>query len=487
MTARRMVTTFVMGALCLGLLACASRHERNAATLPHPMPSPIALSRPSARDTSRGALVATASLEPSAATGEFEAIAFVDDTHLVVQAEHAFLSIDLRAPKLEEHPFPSELVPFDDGRPNVSMSERGGRAILAVPKGAELWDLVTMRKLATLPFPKTESRSLDISRDGAFASTLGCSAPVAPAVRGKCHVDVFSGKTGQPVGSFPVRAEMGVEGAEVGVGNTLVSPDGRYVAVEKNWHNFSLFRAVYETATGKERVFDPDIVNMQSGARVLDFVAPDAVLLSRHDGAKKVDLVTGRTTAKLVVPLPGPSSAPTALMASHVRLPGSSRVAAVLGNGPTVYVWDGTDNRLVSTFRLANKVDPCSANCRLVPLDATRLSLVGTSRPVTLDSATGAIDIGAGEAAEEAAAVVDASTGALLGTVEHHASSCLLRTAARVVPLSATFCGDGSPSIAARGAFLVGHTAKGLAVFDLVRNTNVFETRQAPAAAGSGH
>lgn len=487
MTPRPTVIAFLPGAICLGLLSCTPRPERVTPTLARPAHSAIALPRMEGLGKNPAAPVAAASLEPSSANGDFEAIAFIDDTHLVVQTEHAFLSYDVRAPKLEEHPFPSDLLPSDDGRRKVSMSESGARAILAVPKGAELWDLVTMRKLATLPFPKTESRSVDMSRDGAFASTLGCSAPVAPAVRGKCRVDVFSGKTGQLAGSFPVRPEMGVEGDDVGVGNTLVSPDGRYVAVEKNWHNFSLFRAVYETATGKERFFDPDLVNMESGTRVLELVPPDTLLLSRHDGARRVDLMTGRTTAKLVVPLPGPSSSPTVLMASHVRLPGSTRVAAVLGNGPTVFVWDGTENRLVSTFRLANKVDPCLANCRLVPLDATRLSLVGTSHPVTLDSATGAIDIGTEEPAEEAATVIDASTGKLLGTVEHHAKSCLLRAEGRVVPLSATFCGDVSPSIAARGAFLAGHTPKGLAVFDLVRNTNVFETRQAPAPAHSGH
>lgn len=453
---KRRGAPWALGAL---VSACASPPP---AELPHkaPLAPSAAEPRPSARPSSS---VATFASAPSSFVllpedGEISAATFVDDDHLVLVAEHSFLAFDLAAAKLER-----TRLPEGARGEYAAVGRSGARAVVPTRDGAELWDLTRARarSLGALVVPPVEARTWSISPDGAHVTTLGCSE----GPKGQCKVVVFSGKDGHAVTNLAVHRDLGIEEAEVAPGDTRVSEDGRYLLVEKSWHAFAVKLGLYDIATGRELMVDPDIASSSRGARVAEILPTGALLMSRHDGARLVDPQTGRTTASHTYRY---SSSPDSLRAlSHTRIPGTASLATVWGPGPVVAVWDSSTKKITHTFDLRGRLDPCPVGCSIVAYDATRLGMIGGSRMVFLELLSDKIEVGSADSPLAVAEVVDAARPSSWGVIESREGACTWIARAESRELSPLFCADIEPRAVLRGTRLAGFVPNGLRVVDL--------------------
>ena len=453
-------------AMAVLLGACAgTRHpsSANSASLAAAR-KPVSPTAPAIASASASSTASSASLLPIEREisllpedGEIAGVSFVDDDHVVVVCEHALVAFDLRTAK-------SERVRLPEGaRGETSVVSPSGRAVVPTRGGADLWDLTSPRPRASgkLVVAPLEGRTWAISRDGAHVTTLGCTE----GAKGECTASVFSGKDGHAVTSLRVRRELGIDGGEVAPGDTRVSDDGRYLIVEKSWHRFAVKLGLYEIANGRERMLDPDIASSSGGERVAEVLPSGMLLMSRHDGARLVDLQTGRTTTSHTYRYhPSPDSA-RAL--SHTYLPGTGSVATVWGPGPVVAVWDSSAKKVTHSFDLRGRIDSCPAGCTLVAYDANRLGLIGGSHEVYLDLSNDKIEVGPGDSPLAAAPVVDAGRSSSWGVIEHRAEACTWVSAGKSQRLSSVFCTEVEPRGVLRGTRLLGFGPKALRVVDL--------------------
>lgn len=442
------------------LSACASPPSTETPRTT-PAASSAVLPQPSAGPSSIVAAPAPAPLAPLPLLpedGDIVAATFVDDDHLVLVTEHALLALDLAAGKLER-----TRLPEGARGEGAAVGLSGARAVVPTRDGAELWDLsrARARSVGTLVVPPMDGRTWSISRDGAHVTTLACSE----GRKGECRAFVFSGRDGHAITNLRVHRDLGIEGAEVAPGDTRVSEDGRYLLVEKSWHAFAVKLGTYEVSTGRELLLDPDIASSSGGARVAEILPTGALLMSRHDGARLVDLQTGRTTASHTYRY---SSSPDSLRAlSHTRIPGTASLATVWGPGPVVAVWDSSAKKVTHTFDLRGRIDPCPTGCTLTAYDTTRLGLIGGSRAVSLDLATDSVEIGTTDSPLAVAAIVDAARPSSWGVIEAREGSCTWKARTESRALSPVVCADVEPRAVLRGTRLAGFGSKALRVVDL--------------------
>lgn len=397
---------------------------------------------------------------------------FVDDDHLALVTEHALVAVNLANAKLER-------VRLPDGARGESavVGLSGARAVVPTQDGAELWDLASARArpIGTLAVPPLEGRTWSISRDAAHVATLACTE----GPKGECRASVFSGKDGHAVTSLRVHRDFGIEGAEVAPGEARVSDDGRYLLVEKSWHAFAVKLGLYDLATGRALMVDPDIASSSRGARVAEVLPSGLLLMSRHDGARLVDPRTGRATASHTYrysPLPDSARA-----LSHSHLPGTASLATVWGPGPVVAVWDSSAKNVTHTFDLRGRIDSCPSGCTVVPYDSNRLGLIGGSREVHLDLTNDKVEVGAGDSPLAVAAIVDAARPSSRGVIESRPGACTWVASGQSQPLSSVFCADVEPRAVLRGTRLAGFGSKALRVVDVSSGKTLLTMGPEPA------
>jgi len=395
-----------------------------------------------------------------AADGDIEGVVLTSDGRVVVRTSKSFVGLDPTRAKP-----PVRVVHGGDAGALTVASVRGDRALVPGAQTAALWDLRSMKIVASLPLPR-EDRSWDISDDGAYVSTLGCVAPGRGALaKGECRIAVFSGVDGKSLATpFVARPTLGVEGDAVAPGYTRVFPGGRYVIATK-YSTPSLVRAVYDVTTGREALFDPDIGTYPRVQHFEALVGADTLLFSRHDGARLYDLAKRRVVASKEHAPKGPIDVRRAFVHTHV--PGTLTVASVWAIGPTVYLWDAGLQR-GSTVPLAGKVDPCLDTCSLAPHDGARWTIVGAPRETLVDLGTGQATIGEGAGPFAVWKVDDAERTGESVLVEQHEGTCVLRKGGKVTPLSPVFC-DGDGQLSLRGGRLAASGMKVVRVFDTDR------------------